>query len=172
MFDGVIRSIECWHVSGIKRNLISLSTLDSQGYKYHAEGSVLKVCMGSMILIKGSLVSGLYVLQGSVITGEAATASGSDDQDLTQLWHMRLGHMSDKGLSILGKQNLLSGYKGSGSEFCEHCVFGKQTWVKFSKTAVHSIKGKLDYILSDLWGPNKVASKSGARYYMTLIDDY
>ena len=97
----------------MKRNHISLSTLDSQGYKYHAEGGVLKVCRGSMVLIKESLVSGLYVLQGSVITGEAATASGSDDQDLTQLWHLRLGHMSEKGLSILGKQNLLSGYKGS-----------------------------------------------------------
>src|SRR3954469_9806611 len=125
-----------------------------------------------MVLIKGSLVSGLYVLQGSVITGEAATTSGSDDQDLTQLWNLRLGHMSEKGLSILGKQNLLSGYKGSRTEFCEHCVFGKQTGGKFSKTAVHSTKRKLDYIHSDLWGPNKVASKSGARYYMTLIDDY
>ena len=51
-------------------------------------------------------------------------------------------------------------------------MFGKQTRVKFSKTAVHSTKEKLDYIHSDLWGPNKVASKSGARYYMTLIDDY
>src|SRR4051812_10977738 len=150
MFDGVIRSIECWHVSGIKRNLISLSTLDSQGYKYHAEGSVLKVCRGSMVLIKGSLVSGLYVLQGSVITGEAAIASGSDDQDLTQLWHLRLGHMYEKGLSALGKQNLLRGYKGSTTEFCEHCVFDKKIWVKFSKTAVHSTKKSLNYIHSDL----------------------
>src|SRR3954462_4396207 len=83
MFDGVIRSIECWHIPGMKRNLISLSTLDSQGYKYHAEGGVLMVCRGSMVLIKGSLMSGLYVLQESVIIGEAATASGTDDQDLT-----------------------------------------------------------------------------------------
>src|SRR3954466_11581703 len=83
MFDGVIRSIECWHVPGMKRNLISLFTLDSQDYKYHAKGGVLKACRASMVLIKGSLVSGLYVLQGSMITGEVATASGSDDQDLT-----------------------------------------------------------------------------------------
>src|SRR4051812_23842484 len=44
MFDGVIRSIECWHVCEMNRNLISLSTLDSQGFKFHAEGDVLKVC--------------------------------------------------------------------------------------------------------------------------------
>src|SRR4051812_45316931 len=46
MFDGVIRSIECWHVPGMKRNLISLSTLDSQGYKYHAEGGVSQGVQG------------------------------------------------------------------------------------------------------------------------------
>src|SRR5436190_531668 len=98
MFDGVIRSIECWHVPGMKRNLISLSTLDSQGYTYHAEGGVLKVCRGSMVLIKGSLTSRLYDFQGSVISGEAVTASESNNQDLTQLWHLQLSHMSEKGL--------------------------------------------------------------------------
>ena len=80
--------------------------------------------------------------------------------------------MSDKGLSLLNEQNLLDGYKDQALNFCEHCVFGKQTRVKFCKKAVHKTKDKLDYIHSDLWGPNKIPSKSGARYFITLIDDY
>jgi len=44
--------------------------------------------------------------------------------------------------------------------------------VKFSKKALHKTKDKLGYIHSDLWGPNIIPSKSGARYFMTLIDDY
>jgi transposase InsO family protein len=44
--------------------------------------------------------------------------------------------------------------------------------VKFSKRAVHKTKGTVDYIHSDLWGPNRIPSKNGARYFMTLIDDY
>lgn len=32
MFDRVIRNIQYWHVPGISKSLISLSTLDLQGY--------------------------------------------------------------------------------------------------------------------------------------------
>ncbi|XP_057986646.1 uncharacterized protein LOC131171194 [Hevea brasiliensis] len=43
---------------------------------------------------------------------------------------------------------------------------------KFDKKAVHKTKGTVDYIHSDLWGPNRIPSKSGAKYFMTLINDY
>lgn len=56
-------------------------------------------------------------------------------------------------------------------DFCEHCVYGKQGRVKFS-TAVHTTKGTVDYIHSDLWGPSPVTSKGGSQYLLTLIDDY
>ncbi len=62
MFDGIVRTIECWHVPGLKTNLISLGTFDSHGFRYHAENGVLKVCKGSMVFMKSSLVSRLYFL--------------------------------------------------------------------------------------------------------------
>ncbi|XP_070015271.1 uncharacterized mitochondrial protein AtMg00300-like [Nicotiana sylvestris] len=172
MFDGIIRNIECWHVPRVKRNLISLSTLDDQGYKFHSENGILKVCKGSMVLMKGKLHSKLYHLQASIVEGEIVVASGKSDLNQSQLWNLRLGHMSDNELSLLSKQNLLNGYKNQALNFCEHCVFGKQTRIKFIKKAEHKTRDKLDYIHSDLWGPNRVPSKSGVRYSMTLIDDY
>lgn len=127
MFDGIIRSIECWHVPRMKRNLISLSTLDDQGYKYHSENGILKVCKGSMVLMKGKLHSRLYYLQASVVEGEAIVASGSSNLNQSQLWHLRLGHMSDKGLSLLSKQNLLDGYKNKALNFVNIvCLVSKQ----------------------------------------------
>jgi len=48
------------------------------------------------------------------------------DSDVTKLWHMRLGHMSDKGMAILSKRGLLCGQSTGKIEFCEHCIFGKQ----------------------------------------------
>ncbi|XP_070041648.1 uncharacterized mitochondrial protein AtMg00300-like [Nicotiana tomentosiformis] len=162
MFDGITKNIECWHVPRIKRNLISLSTLDDQGYKFHSENGTLKVCKGFIVLMKGKLHSKLYHLQASVVEGKAIIASGKRDLNQSQLWHLRLGHMSDKGLSLLSKQNLLNGYKNQVLNFFEHCVFGQQTRVKLSKKAEHKTKDKLDYIHSDLWGPNRVSSKSGA----------
>ena len=172
MHDGVVRTLtNVRHIPDLKKNLISLGTLDSQRYKYCAEGGVLRVSKGSLIVIKGKLVNGLYLLQGSTIVGVVAVSSSLDHElDTTHLWHMRLGHMSEVGMTILSKCGLL-GYKVGKLDFCEHCVYGKQTRVKFS-IVIHRTKGTVDYIHFDLWGPAPVPSKGGARYILTFIDDF
>ena len=45
------------------------------------------------------------------------------------------------------------------------------TRVKFN-TSTHTSKGILDYVHSDLWGPSRKPSLGGARYMLTIIDDY
>ena len=50
-------------------------------------------------------------------------------------------------------------------------MFGKQTRVRFS-SGIHSTKGILDYIHSDLWGPSSAPSHGGAHYMLTFIDDF
>ena len=79
--------------------------------------------------------------------------------------------MSKKGLLELSKQGLLCGDKISKLKFCETCVLWKAKQVKLN-TVIHKSEGILDYIHSDLWGPAKVQSKGGSKYFMTLIDDY
>jgi hypothetical protein len=82
------------------------------------------------------------------------------DSDGKKLSHMRLGHMSEKVMHLLGKQGSL-GKLGIGKlEFCEHCNFGKQKRTSFS-TTTHRIKGIIDYIHPNLWGPSKVSSHGG-----------
>ncbi|KAK3022350.1 hypothetical protein RJ639_047055 [Escallonia herrerae] len=81
------------------------------------------------------------VSHGSIVTEAVATASSSDiDSDTTKLSHMRLRHMSERGLDVLSKQGLLGSKKIGKLYFCEHCVFGKQCRVK-SSLAVHTTKG-------------------------------
>ena len=63
------------------------------------------------VLMKGNLHSRLYYLQDNVVEGEAIVALGKSDLIQSQLWHLRLCHMSDKGLSLLNKHYLLDGYK-------------------------------------------------------------
>ena len=84
---------------------------------------------------------------------------------------MQLGHMGERGMTMLSKQGLLGGQKTVKLDFCEDCVFGKQHRVKFS-TAIHRTKGTLDYVHSDLWGPSRVVSKGGSHYMLTFIDDF
>jgi transposase InsO family protein len=160
------------HVPLMTKNLISLSLLDSKGFSFKGEGGAIHVCRGSNVILKGIKRGTLYFLQGSTVTGSAAVASSVVHQDdLTRLWHMRLGHMGERGLQILSKEDLLGGHKIKSLEFCEHCVFGKLHRSKFPK-AVHRTKGTLDYIHSDCWGPSRVESLGGHRYFMSVIDDY
>ncbi|KAG8493847.1 hypothetical protein CXB51_011132 [Gossypium anomalum] len=174
MFDGVVRTLsDIRYVPELKRNLISLSTLDSKGYRYTAESGVLKISKGSLVVMKGQRKTAkLYVLQGSTVTGDATVASSSlSDDDITKLWHMRLGHMSENGMVELSKRGLLDGQGICKLNFCEHCVFGKQKRVRFTR-GIHNTKETLEYIHSDLWGPSKVPSRGGANYMLTFIDDF
>ncbi|KAH0669113.1 hypothetical protein KY285_023271 [Solanum tuberosum] len=158
--DGIVRTItEVHHVPDLKKNLISLGTLDKQGYKYMSEGGTKKVTKGSLVMLKAKLEDGLYTLAGNIIIGSfnASTVQLSND-DKEKLWYMRLGHMSARGLEMLSNHNLLNGEKIITIEFCKHCVLGKQNKVSFS-TGKHKTGRVLDYIYSDLWGPSRLPLK-------------
>ena len=70
MFDGVVRTLgDVRHVPNLKRNLISLSTLDAKGYKYTGEGAVLKISKGALVVMKGhQKTTMLYVMQVATVT--------------------------------------------------------------------------------------------------------
>ncbi|GJZ83764.1 putative RNA-directed DNA polymerase [Tanacetum coccineum] len=66
-----------------------------------------------------------------------------DNDDMTELWNKRLGHMSEKGMSILSKKNMLSGVHDINLKNCYHCLAGKQTRLAFkSRSPFRSIKRK------------------------------
>jgi Integrase core domain. len=174
MFDGCIRTLlDVRHIPNLKRSLISLCTLDRKGYKYSGGDGILKEIKGSLVVMKADIKSAnLYHLQGTTILGNVAAVSDSlSNSDATNIWHMRLGHMSEIGLAELSKRGLLDGQSIEKLKFCEHCIFGKHKRVKFN-TSTHTTEGILDYVHSDLWGPARKTSFGGARYMMTIVDDY
>lgn len=87
------------------------------------------------------------------------------------LWHLRLGHINEKGLKELERHGALEGDKISALRFYEECILGKSSRTRF-KTAVHSIKGTLDYIHADMWEPSQFDFLGGANYFLSLINDY
>uniref|UniRef100_A0A2N9GKI3 Integrase catalytic domain-containing protein n=1 Tax=Fagus sylvatica TaxID=28930 RepID=A0A2N9GKI3_FAGSY len=118
----------------------------------------------------GDMLSVSSSTDGNTILGGVAAVVESEDDD-TLLWHMRLGHISERGMRELHKRNLLTGIKSCKLDFCKYCIMGKQCRVRF-KTATHKTKGILDYVHSDIWGPVRTPSKGGAQYFMSFIDDY
>ena len=174
MFDEIVRMLaDVKHVPDLKRNLISLSTLDSKGSKYTSEGGALKVSKGALVVMKGQKrTANLYILYGTTITGDAVVASKSmTDGDVTRLWHMRLGHMSENGMNGLSRRGLFDGQSKSKLKFCEHCFYRKQRQVKFFNGILNT-KGTFDCLHSNLWRPSKVPSNEGANYMFSIIDDF
>ncbi|KAH9767170.1 hypothetical protein KPL71_011175 [Citrus sinensis] len=170
MYDDMVRELtQVRHVPELKRNLISIGMRDQTGCVIKAENGTLKVIRGSIVIMKGTKQNGLYVLNGHTTVGEASVTEKSEDK--AKLWHLRLGHMSERGLKELKKKGVFGSDKLSSLGFCEDCILGKASRLKF-ESAVHSTKERLAYIHSDLWGPAQVDSLGGCRYFLSLIDDY
>ncbi|TQD95075.1 hypothetical protein C1H46_019343 [Malus baccata] len=175
MFDGMIRALGNFrYVPRLRKNLISLGTLDEAGYEYKSKKGRLRVIKGSLLVMQGDLQPNkLYKLIGTTIVGGAAVFVNQSVEDKTELWHHRLRHISQKGLQELHKQGLLEVVSSCKLDFCEYCVLGKQRKVSFaSSSADNRSKEQLSYIHSDVWGPAPTKSNGGARYFVTFMDDF
>ena len=137
--------------------------LDELGYMIKVEMGTIKVLKGSLLVMKGLRKNGIYLLLGSTIIGSVSAMAGSSLNN-TMLWHKRLGHVSQRGLTELAKQGLVGDGKLQELEFCETCVYDRSSSVKFG-AGIHRTKGTLDYIHSNIWGPARTRSHSGARYF-------
>ena len=157
-------------VPGIKRNLISISTLEDKGFNIaFSNGSVMawkKDSDFNSTQIIGERHGSLYKLAANQVHVLNHSAS-----NINLLWHKRFGHLNFKSLSSLGK--FVVGLPSLSSSFdgvCKGCSLGK-----FLKSPFHSSENRskhvLELIYSDLCGPMSSASLSGFWYYATFIDD-
>ena len=102
-----ITLIDVRYVPGLKRNLISLSTLDELGFSYKAENGSMYVFKGDELILTGAKKNGLYVLDGCYFPFVNMYSACIAKTDKTKLWHLRLGHISLKSLQALFNQGYL-----------------------------------------------------------------
>ncbi|KAL0284885.1 UNVERIFIED_CONTAM: Retrovirus-related Pol polyprotein from transposon TNT 1-94 [Sesamum calycinum] len=173
MYDGTVRTLsDVRHIPDLKKNLISLGTLHKNGFipKADEDRETIRIVKGALTVMKGKITAGnIYKLLGNTVLGGVHSVDSCDDN--TKLWHMRLGHLSEHGMTELHKRNLLCGVKRCKLDFCKFCVLGKQTKVSFT-TGKHKTEGILDYVHSDVWGPTREKSLGGSLYYATFTDDF
>ncbi|GKB39107.1 retrovirus-related pol polyprotein from transposon TNT 1-94, partial [Tanacetum coccineum] len=67
---------------------------------------------------------------GKAESGEASVGI-QEKESLAQVWHKRLGHISEAGLHELEKREVLGNKGLCKLEFCKNCVLGKSTRVSF-----------------------------------------
>ena len=157
------------HILDLRLNLISPGKLDDEGYCSTFGDGRWKLSRGSMVVARGEKISSLYVARAKVCRDSANAVSGDG---ATDLWHNRLSHISEKGLMILARKNLLPEMKGEALEKCTHCFAGKQNRVSFTHSASSRKSGILDLVHSDICGPMKTRTLGGSLYFVTFIDDH
>ena len=154
-------------IPSLRRKLISVGKLDDEGFDVHFGGGQWKVIKGNLVIAKGKKKGTLYMVE---VPGDGVHAVTTNPSP-SNLWHQRLGHMSEKGLKMLAQKGKFPDLKKVETEFCESCVLGKQKRVTFVKTGKTPKAQKLELVHSDVYGPTPVSSLGGKNYYVTFIDD-
>ncbi|KAD6794434.1 hypothetical protein E3N88_05330 [Mikania micrantha] len=117
------------------------------------------------ILVTGRQSDGLYLCVKDVVSMKVCLSKSQE----YSMWHSRLGHPSDEVLKVL--KNYLNIETTTNTSPCEICHKAKQTRNPFPLSD-HVSKQVGDLVHLDLWGPYKVTSFEGFKYFLTIVDDY
>src|SRR6185312_16915067 len=96
-----------------------------------------------MVVAKGNKTSLLYHVFGNL---SSVFVNALEKEDPCVLWHKRLGKMSEKGMIVLAKKNLLKGMKGVHLKKCADCLVGKQHRVAFKSLPPQKMPELLDLV--------------------------
>ena len=88
------------HVPDLRLNLMSGIALDKEGFQNYFGNGRWKLSKGTMVVARGEVCRTLYKTLGKICKNGLNIVADSSPN----LWHRRLGHMSEKGLQILAKR--------------------------------------------------------------------
>ena len=159
----VLKSVR--HVEALRLNIFLVGLLDADGYSSRFGDGQYKLTKGSTVVAKGNKISLLYHVSANL---SSVSVNGLEKEDPCVLWHKRLGHMSEKGMIVLAKKNLLKGMKGVHLNKCADCLVGKQHRVAFKSLPPHKKPELLDLVHSDVC-KMLVRSIGGAKYFALLL---
>jgi hypothetical protein len=162
---------EVLYIPGLKKNLLSLETLEDKGYwVIFKDKKALLWDKGSHLSIGepiGTRSGGFYIVSGQSVQTLAQDATRSNE-----LWHKILGHIHYKSLPDI--QKMVCGMPSiylSKNEICKGCMLGKNVKKAFPRID-NRAQGILYMVHSDVCGPMSSPSLSGCLYYVIFIDDY
>ncbi|XP_074297465.1 uncharacterized protein LOC141628191 [Silene latifolia] len=112
----------------------------------------------------GELRDGLYFFR---VVGRKAEVHRVSVEASFDLWHKRLGHPSNKVVTLIplvSKNSIIDAP-------CDICHHAKQVRSSFylSNNKASDI---FELIHCDLWGAYRTPSSCGAKYFLTIVDDY
>ena len=89
----------CYYVSAVRRNIISVSGLDVDGFRFIIKNNIFSIYNVDIFYGNAHLSNGLYVLnleQPKPTYNIDTKRFKSNDLNPTYFWHCRLGHVNEK----------------------------------------------------------------------------
>ena len=90
------------------------------------------------------------------------------------IWHRRFGCLNERSLHTLASQKLVDDFEYNTCKrmpFCKSCVEGKLHRTPFPSAGRKRAEVPLGLVHSDVCDPLNSKSLSGARYFLTFVDD-
>ncbi|CAM8945952.1 unnamed protein product [Rhodiola kirilowii] len=119
-------------------------------------------------LATGDLNQGLFQIKSIL---QSTSLSAINTKDSLQLWHCRLGHASIKNIAENLSKHISLAPCNKADICCDICPMAKQTRLKFPISTTSS-SHSFDLIHGDIGGPFHTPTFTGAKYFLTLVDDY
>nr|GFB16512.1 retrovirus-related Pol polyprotein from transposon TNT 1-94 [Tanacetum cinerariifolium] len=91
------------------------------------------------------------------------------------LWHQQLSHLNFDTINDLARNDLVSGlpkFKYHKEHLCPSCEQGKSKRASHPPKPVPNSRRRLHLLHMDLCGPMRIASITGKRYVLVIVDDY
>jgi hypothetical protein len=168
-------------------NLLSVPKAIENGLKvdFQDNGQVLFTQSNSSVLLRGQASGSLFELAGYAIVQQtiAAQADTKCQMDVPStsagrngiLWHRRLGHIGFTSLAKMASKKRVKGLPSlevfARPSPCWACASGKLPRGPFPLSTNATCR-PLELLHTDIAGPMQVASAGGAKYFVTMLDDF
>ena len=167
----------CCYSPEMSRNIISLHALFMDGFTFTIDNRTcdISVYRGDVFYFKASPCNGIFecvdLIGNNISNKEILNVSSTSNTDLSKLWHCRLGHINEKRIPQLQKDEVLESFDLKSDDRCESCLLGKMTKSPF-KGSFERGEDLLEIVHTDVCGPFRTSTKDGYRYYVTFTDDF
>lgn len=133
--------------------------------------------MTNSLVFKGIRRGNVYVvdLEDLAKNNPCLVASDTKANDISWLWHRKLGHASMDTISKLVKRDSVIGLpklKFEKNKICEACQYGKQSRSSFKSINCVTTTRPLELLHMDLFGPTRTTSLGGNKYGLVIVDDF
>ena len=164
----------CYYVSAVSINIISVSCLDVDGFYFIIKNNIFSIYNTEIFYGNSHLSNGLYVLnleQPKPIYNIDTKRFKSNDLNPTYFRHCRLGHVNEKRILKLHQDGLIQSFSLESFDTRESYLLGKITKAPF---AGHNERASdlLGLIHTDVCGPLSSIARGGYQYFITFTDDF